>query len=156
MRYPVSLFILLSAFWLVNSSANNTLLLSLGIASVLIVLFFTHKLKLLDKESLPLHLFTRIFPFYLWLIREIVLGCCYVLKKILLRHQPITPVTVTIETNFNEELSQVIFANSLTLVPGTLCLKITENSVLVHVLSEQLAAQLQSNDMASKIKRLED
>jgi len=155
MRYPISLFILLSSFWLINSPANNPLLLSLGMASVLTVLFFTFKLKLLDKESLPLHLFTKIFPFYLWLIKEIVIGSCYVLKNILLPSQPLSPVTVTIKTNFKEELSKVIFANAITLVPGTLCLKLKKNTVFVHALNKQLAIELLGNELAQRIKRLE-
>ena len=155
MRYQITLFLLLSAFWLINSSANNTLLLYLGFASVLIVLFFSHKLKLLDKESLPLHLFTRILPFYLWLIKEIVTGSCYVLKNILFRRQPLTPVTVTIQINFKDELSKVIFANSITLVPGTVCLKLTKDSVIVHALTKQIAEQLQDSELAMKVKRLE-
>ena len=155
MRYPVSLFLLLSTFWLLNSSANNSLLLILGVASVLTVLLFTYKLKLLDKESLPIHLLTRIFPFYLWLIKEIVIGSCYVLKSILFRRQSIDPVTVVIKTNFSDELSKVIFANSITLVPGTLCLKLTDDSVTVHALTKYLAKQLQTNELALRVKRLE-
>ncbi|WP_448547822.1 Na+/H+ antiporter subunit E [Thalassotalea fusca] len=155
MRHRISLFILLSAFWLINSSANNALLLSLGVASVLFVLLMVEKLKLLDKESLPLHIAARLLPFYLWLLKEIVIASCYVLKKIVFRRKPIEPVTITIETNFNEDLCKVIFANSITLVPGTLCLKLTKNSVTVHALSQRLAAQLQNNELALRVKRLE-
>lgn len=155
MRYTVSLFILLSAFWLINSSANNALLLSLGLISVLTVLFFTRKLNLLDNESLPLHLFKRIFPLYLWVIKEIIKASCYVLKNILFRHKPIAPVTVNIKTDFKETLSKVIFANTITLVPGTLCLELNKDSVLVHALSKQLALELLGDELALRIKRLE-
>jgi len=156
MQYRISLFILLCVFWLINSSASNALLLLLGLISVLFVMLMTEKLNLLDKESQPLHMITRLLPFYIWLLKEIILASCYVLKKIVIRRQPVRPVTVTIETNFREDLCKVIFANSITLVPGTLCLKLTKNTVTVHALSQRLASQLQNNELALRVKKLED
>lgn len=155
MRDTLGLFVLLSGFWGINSPNDSALLLFLGLLSVLLVVLITHRMKLLDRESFPLHLITRIFPFYLWLLKEIILGCLFVMKTILARDKNLTPEVVTVELAFKDELNQVIFANSLTLVPGTLSVELNQGSIQVHTLSPELAAELRGGEMARRIKRLE-
>ena len=155
MRYTLSLFLILAVFWGLNSSNDANLLLVLGFFSVLLVLLISQKMKLPDKESVPLHLVFRIFPFYCWLVKEIILGCLYVLKKVLSGKDTLTPTVFTISLNFKHPLSEVIFANSITLVPGTLCLNLSEGKVQVHAISQELADQLMTGDLARRIKRLE-
>ncbi len=155
MRYPLGLFLLLSVFWLMISANDSGQLLFLGFLSVLLVMLITHRMKLVDKESLPMHLITRIGPLYYWLIKEIISGSIYVLKKIILRDKAYTPKIVTIDLDFKHELSEVIFANSLTLTPGTLSLRFNHKSIHVHALTEELADELTGGELIRKIKRLE-
>lgn len=155
MRYTASLFLLLLAFWAGNSEIHTGLLFFLGLVSVMLVLLITRRLRLLDRESLPLHLFTRIAPFYCWLLKEIFFGSLYVLKLICLGDKAISPTIITVAFEFEDELSHVIFANSITLIPGTLSLQINKESVLVHALTQQLADELLGGEMARRIKRLE-
>ena len=156
MRYTLGLFLLLTVFWGINSTNDSGLLLFLGLLSVLLVMLLTHRMKLLDKESFPLHLITRIGPFYIWLTKEIIVGSIYVLKKIILRDKTMTPRLVKIRLNFKHRLSEVIFANSITLVPGTLCVQLGKGWIKVHALTKELADQLERGELARRIKALED
>lgn len=155
MRYTFSLFLLLLAFWASNSDIHTGLLFFLGLVSAMLVLLITRRMRLLDRESLPLHLFTRIVPFYAWLLKEIVVGSFYVLKLIFRGQKALSPTIITIPLDFKDELSGVIFANSITLTPGTLSLHLDRESVQVHALTRELADGLLSGEMAQRIKDLE-
>jgi len=121
----------------------------------MLVLLITRRMRLLDRESLPLHLFIRIVPFYAWLVKEIVRGSFYVLKLIFRGEKALSPTIITIPLDFKDELSKVIFANSITLTPGTLSLQLDRESVQVHTLTRELADDLLSGEMARRIKDLE-
>ena len=156
MRYSLGLFFVLTMFWLINSPNISSLLLFLGLISVCLVVTLIVRMKLLDRESLPLHLIARIIPFYLWLLKEIVLSSLNVLKKIVFPRQPLKPQILTIKLQFNEPLTEVIFANSITLVPGTLCLKLSKSEITIHALSKEFASTLRTGELTRRLKRLEE
>ena len=118
-------------------------------------MLLTHRMKLLDRESLPLHLLIKIGPFYLWLLKEIVLGSLYVLKHIVMRDKDLAPREVVLELDFKDELTEVIFANSVTLVPGTLSVELSGNTIRMHALTQELADDLMDCDLIDKLRRLE-
>lgn len=155
MRYTFSLFLLLLAFWAFNSDVHTSLLFFSGLVSTTLVLLISHRLQLPDRESQPFHLVTRIAPFYCWLIKEIVCGSFTVLKLVVQGDKALSPTIITVPFDFSDELSKVIFANSITLVPGTLSLHLDKGSVRVHALTQTFADQLLSGEMARRIKRLE-
>ncbi|WDE09030.1 Na+/H+ antiporter subunit E [Thalassomonas viridans] len=155
MRYTFSLFLLLLAFWASNSNIHTGLLFFLGLVSIMLVLLISRRMRLLDREALPLHLLVRIIPFYAWLLKEIVCGSVYVLKLIFRGKEALSPIIITVPLDFKEDLSKVIFANSITLTPGTLSLQLDRDSVQVHALTRELADELLAGEMARRIKELE-
>jgi len=155
MRYTLGLFLLLIAFWASNSNIHTGLLFFLGLLSIILVLLISWRMSLLDSESLPLHLLIRIIPFYAWLLKEIVVNSFYVLKLIFRGEQALSPTIITIPLDFKEDLSRVIFANSITLTPGTLSLQLDRDSIQVHALTRELADELLTGEMARRIKELE-
>ena len=69
MKHTISLFLTLAAFWLLNSGHYSVLILSLGFASIAIVLIISHKMDVVDNESQPIYLSRKIFTYFLWLIK---------------------------------------------------------------------------------------
>ena len=61
----------LLGFWLVMSGYFTPLLLTLGAASVLLVLYIAQRMDVCDHETFPLHLKQRIFGYWGWLAKEI-------------------------------------------------------------------------------------
>jgi len=155
MRYVLGLFIILTAFWGLNSPNDSLLLIVMGLMSVLLVVYLTLRMRLLDKESFPLHLMIRILPFYLWLTKEIFIGSLYVLKQILFHASRLEPRVVTFALPFKQALTQVIFANSVTLVPGTLSMKLEDGQLTVHALTAELAESLLEGELTRRVARLE-
>ncbi|PAJ73043.1 hypothetical protein CJF42_17925 [Pseudoalteromonas sp. NBT06-2] len=155
MRLTLSLFLLLIIFWTVNSGHYTHSILILGLLSIVLVLLICQRMKLVDQESLPLHLLIRISAFYCWLTKEIILGGIYVLKRILQGDTSIDPKIINIPLDFKDDICKVIFANSITLTPGTITLKLDNESIQVHALTTELADALINGEMARRIKMLE-
>ena len=155
MRYSIGLFTVLAAFWLINSPNDSVLLLLLGLVSICFVIVLIHRMRLLDSESLPLHLLLRILPFYCWLFVEIIKGSAYVLARIAFPRSAVKPEIFSLQVTFSKPMTAVIFANSVTLVPGTLCIQLEDNEVTIHALSESLARELKQGALIEKLVQLE-
>ena len=95
-RYIVSLIVVLSLIWLGNSGFFNGLLLSLGVVSVIFVVFMSHRLGIIDEESQPLHVSRRIVVYWLWLLKTLVKSNITVIKRIWKGPSSINPVVARI------------------------------------------------------------
>lgn len=145
--------LLLAVFWLVNSGHYTPLLLGLGVASVLLVVFFARRMGVIDHESQPLHLFPHVFPYWGWLVKEIVVANINVAVLIWRGSGAIQPTKLVIETASNTDVCRVIFANSVTLTPGTVTLNLSGNEVTIHALSQRSAIGLAALDR--RVRKLE-
>ncbi|MES2214926.1 MAG: Na+/H+ antiporter subunit E [Pseudomonadota bacterium] len=90
----------------------------------------------------------------LWLLAEIAKSSIGVTKLIFTRPLSITPTVSWISTTQESEVARVIFANSITLTPGTITISLEENRLLVHSLTKEGIEDLQNGAMDSKIKAL--
>ena len=152
----ISLFLMLAAFWLVNSGHYTLLILSLGLASIALVLYIAHRMDVVDHESQPLLIPFRIPRYHLWLTKEIVLANISVVKHIWLGNETISPVLTRIKANQKTDMGKVIYANSITLTPGTVAVDIAGDQITVHALLRQNIEDLQAGEMDHRICRLED
>lgn len=151
----ISLFVTLSAFWLLNSGHNTLLILLLGLLSIILVLLVTHKMDVIDRESQPFHLHLNIFNYYSWLIKEIVLANFVVIKHIWLGNSSISPTLKRIKITQKTDVGKVIFANSITLTPGTVAVDIIHNEVVVHALLKKDIDSLIAGEMDRRVSLLE-
>jgi len=152
----ISLFLALAAFWLINSGHNTLLILSLGLISSALVLYITHRMDVIDHESQSLITPLKIPGFHLWLIKEIVLANIVVVKHVWLGNKTISPVLTTIKANQKTDIGKVIYANSITLTPGTVAVDLAGDEIKVHALLRENIEVLQAGEMDRRICRLED
>ena len=155
MRHTISLFVLLSSIWLLNSGHFGLLLLLFGLASVCLVVWIARRMDVVDRESQPLHLTRRIPSYYLWLLKQLVLSNIDVVKRIWLGNGSISPSMATLPLNQRTDLGRVVYANSVTLTPGTVAIDVEGNQMLVHSLTREGIADLQSGDMDQRVCRLD-
>ena len=151
----ISLGLVLFTVWLLLSGIFEPLLLSLGLGSCLAVVLIVRRMDLLDREGHPIHLGWRAFIYWAWLTREIIEANLDVAKRILNPKLPIDPMIVRVKTSQRSELGQVIYANSITLTPGTVSMRVTEDFILVHAIAPQPAAALEAGDMDRRVTALE-
>ena len=155
MRHKISLSIILILFWLLNSGHYNYLILTLGAASIAIVVLIAHRMDVVDHESQTIHLSLEYPRFGLWLIKEIVVANLTVVKHIWLGNKTITPTVKVIKASQTTDVGKVIYANSITLTPGTVTLGLVNDEIMVHALIQENIVALESGDMDSRVSRLE-
>lgn len=155
MKHTISLCLNLVAFWLLNSGHYSALLLLLGLASISLVLIIAHKMDVVDKESQPTYLTPHIFGFYWWLIKEIIQANITVIKHIWLGQENISPTLKKITISQKTDMGKVIYANSITLIPGTVAIDLVGNEILVHALLYKDIESLEAGEMDFRVSLLE-
>lgn len=154
-RHRVSLFVTLVALWLLLSGHYTPHLLALGLASCLLVTLIAQRMTAADAETHPLHLLPGLFGYWLWLIAEIARANVDVVRCIVTPSLPISPTVVKLASQQESALAEVIYANSITLTPGTISLVLEPGSIEVHALTAQGAADLEQGAMGRRVRRLE-
>ena len=155
MKLTISLFITLSAFWLLNSGHYSLLILSLGFASIVLVLAIAHKMNVVDQESQPLYLTRNIFGYYLGLTKEIIQANITVIKHIWLGKKSISPTLKKIKISQQTDMGKVIYANSITLTPGTVAIDLVDDEIIVHALLYKDVESLEIGEMDRRVTMLE-
>lgn len=156
MRHTVSIFVVLSLIWLLNSGHYTALLLSLGLLSVLLVVWIAHVMDVVDHESQPVHLALGLPLYYLWLLKQLVLSNIDVVKRIWLGNSSISPSMARLPISQRTDMGRVIYANSITLTPGTVAIDLQGDCIVVHALTADNIAELESGDMDRRVSRLEN
>jgi len=90
--------------------------------------------------------------YLLWLIREIILSSIAVSKIIWRKNLGIIPTIAPIISGQKTALGSVIYANSITLTPGTVTLSVEGNKLLVHALDSSFMDDLQEGAMDRRVK----
>jgi multicomponent Na+:H+ antiporter subunit E len=151
----LSLGFSLFGLWLLLSGYFDVLLISLGVFSVAIIVWITHRMDILDNEKHPIHLNLRIILYLPWLIKEIVIANIQVAKTIISRNMPLTLSVLKVRSSQKTELGQVIYGNSITLTPGTVTIGINKDIITVHALTLGTAFDLKSGEMDRRITNTE-
>ena len=155
-RLTLSLFILLAAIWLLLSGYYTALLLSLGALSCALVAALCRRMGVIDPEGHPNHLFLGLLLYIPWLLWEICKSNIDIAWRILDPKLPIAPRVIRIKTSQKTHLGQVIYANSITLTPGTVSVEVEQGEITVHALTGETAAALLEGSMDRRVTRLED
>lgn len=150
------LVLILSIFWLVNSGHFDALLLGLGLLSVILVVLINIRMEGINGEYQPPILFSARLPAYLlWLFREIVKSNLQVVRCIWQRKPAISPTVFCVNASQQTDLCKVLYANSITMTPGTVTLEVRDNEFEVHALTRSAAEGVQSGEMDRRVRSLE-
>ena len=155
MRHALALSILLSAFWLLNSGHYNTLLLFFMVASVASIVALSHYMDVVDGEAQPLSITFTLPVYLLWLAKEVVLANIAVARCVWQGKDSISPRTIEVTASQKSDLGMVIYANSITLTPGTVSIDLEGDKILVHALDREAAEGLLSGEMDRRVCRVE-
>lgn len=156
MRHTITLFLSLAIFWLLNSGHYTALMLSLGAISIAFILYIAHRMDVVDHESQPLHLTLKLPGYYAWLIKEIIVSNILVVKHIWLGNKTISPTMTIIKSSQKTDIGKVIYANSITLTPGTVTIDLDGDKFLVHALLRESIEDLQAGEMDRRVSQLEN
>ena len=134
---------ILFGFWLLLSGHYTPLLLSFGVGSSVLVVYLSMRMDVVDREGVPLHLGGRVWMYVPWLLKEILVANVAVAKIILSPNMKISPRMVVFHGTQQTDLGRVLYANSITLTPGTITTGVEGQDFQIHALT---AADLETNE----------
>ncbi len=152
----VSTFLVLFAFWLLLSGFFTAFLMVAGAVTALLVVLFSRRMDIADREGHPVHLAPRaVLIYWPWLTKEIIKSSWQVATVILQPGLPISPTLVRLRSTQKTDVGRTVFANSITLTPGTLTVEAGRDEFLVHALTRSGARDLASGEMDRRVSEFE-
>ena len=152
--HSLSLGAVLFAVWLILSGHYTVLITSLGILSCAVVVSIMQRMDLIDHEGHPIHVTWGALTYIPWLIKEIVKSNLDVLRIILSPTLSATPTLVRVKASQTSDLGKVIYANSITLTPGTISVDVANGEILVHALTREGAEDLLNGEMDRRVTKM--
>ena len=137
------------------SGHYDAMMLTFGALSCVFVTLLARRMDIIDHESHPLHMGWRLPGYWVWLLIEIIKANIDVARRIIDPKMPIEPHLFEIPMTQKTDLGRVIFANSITLTPGTVSLDIGNDTILVHALTQAGEDGLATGEMDAKVSGLE-
>ena len=156
-------FVILFAFWLLLSGRYQAKYIIIGAISAALVTFLTNDLfyfALQRGEKLGIksgQVFRQMWRFLLyipWLLLQIILANVQVAYLVLHPKMPIEPALFLFRTRMRKGMAQVTLANSITLTPGTITVRLENGNYIIHTLKPPLASGLVDGTMQSKVARV--
>ena len=155
MRFTIGLALALAAVWLLWSGHYTPLLLGLGAASCAATLAISLRMNIVDQEGAPIGLPPRLLLYLPWLFLEIVKANLHVAARILHPRLPISPRIIRLRAGQSGDLGRVIYANSITLTPGTVSIETEGDTITVHALTAEAEEGVLTGEMDRRVTRLE-
>ena len=158
----VSLGLVLFAVWLLWSghwpgvSESGWLLTGLGAVSCFVVVWIARRMQVVDREGTPVEVTSRALLYLPWLIWEIVKANVDVARRILHPGLPIQPHVIRVRASQQTDLGRVIYANSITLTPGTVTIDLQGHDLSVHALTDEAAQGLATGEMDRRVSSTEE
>lgn len=150
------MFVLLFLFWIL---INGKITLELVIVGLIIAaavyafacyfLRFSFKKDLMLMKSLPL-----LISFMALLVVEVVKSNLNIIGVILKNKTP-EPAIATFNVNLKNEFLRVLYANSITLTPGTITISLTKDEIVVHALRHEYLDGIDSSRLLKILQKME-
>ena len=108
--------------------------MGVGVVSIVLTLVLAVRMRIIDRETVPLAPAPRLFAYWSWLGREIVNANLAVLRLVMKPDLDVEPRLVRVPAEQRSDLGHAVFANSITLTPGTVTVDVEDDGFLVHAL----------------------
>lgn len=145
----------LTALWLALSGKFSALFLLLGAASVVLVVVLSRRMGIPEAGTRRIRVLACVLGYWPWLAREVWCSNIKVARLILDPRLPIEPTIARVPASQRMDLTRVVYANSITLTPGTLSLSVDDGGVTVHALTRSSAQNLLAGEMDRRVRALE-
>lgn len=153
-RY-VLLSLSLFGFWLVLSGHYEPLTLSFGVFSCVLVTFLAWRMDREDQYAFVVPLSFRFAGYLGWLVKEIFKANLNVARIILHPRLPISPIMVPFKATQKSDLGRMIYANSITLTPGTITTGTDGEILRIHALTWHDVDGREEDEMDRRISALD-
>ncbi|MEQ1782057.1 MAG: Na+/H+ antiporter subunit E [Hyphomonadaceae bacterium] len=156
MTYLPGLVLALAAFWFALSGQTSPFFIGLGVVSVLLTLWLAARLRIMGRDASPYHRLPQMLVYLPWLIVEVVKANVAVIARVLGPRHTIDPAVVRMRTSARTDLGRALFANSITLTPGTVTIGVEGDKVMVHALVRDKASVASFEPMDRRVAAAAD
>ena len=139
MRFTFTLVLALAVTWLTLSGYFKPMLLILGVFSIGFVVWLCKRMKIMDVETVPYETMPRVLRYFIWLFIEIVKANMQVVKAVINPNLEVSPTLVHVPAPQKTAIGRSVFANSITLTPGTVSVDVGCDEILVHALLSEMS-----------------
>lgn len=158
-RYFLLFLFLLGGWFILSDQATKPFFFIAGLVCCLLVLWLCRRMAIVDGEGQPLHLAPRAFLYGPWLLKEMFLSSARVAKRVLEPNMNISPAFQWIESRQRNAAGHVVYANSITLTPGTVSVDAEEHPdgtarLYIHALEHTSLESLRQGGMGAKVRAL--
>ena len=156
MQRIIGAFVVLFALWLLLSGIYKPMIIGFGAVSVGIAIWVVYRMDQQDGDPVVIALKPVPFLGYLiWLMGEIAKANWAVTKVIMAPVMPVRQHLFDVRHSQETDLGQVIFANSITLTPGTITVETEDDRFLVHALAYTHDTIGELGDMDARVSAME-
>ncbi|MGH4119904.1 Na+/H+ antiporter subunit E [Clostridium sp.] len=142
-------------FWIVISENTKIETICIGIIISLLVATLNKDLMCINRK-LNFRKNSMLWISYTFLmLKEILVSNINVAKIVLSPKMIISPQMVTIRTKIKSDFHKAMFANTITLTPGTLTISIDGDKTLVHCLKYEYSKELNNSAFEKLILKVE-
>jgi multicomponent Na+:H+ antiporter subunit E len=153
-KHYLFILVFLLLFWLLLSGHGEPLILAFGMLSSLLVTLLVIRMDKNDREPVIFRPGIRIMHYFGWLLWQVVLSNIDVARRIWNPSLPIRPSWERLDTKVSTPLEKTLYANSITLTPGTLTTDVREDHFMIHSLTPEAIEELRKGEMERRIRRL--
>lgn len=145
-RSARNLFVAVFGLWMLSSGPyslpglypeGSWLILLVGLASSLGVVWLCHGLGIVDRENVPLHWTPRTSIYVVWLAKRVVLSSLDVVRRIWIGGALVDPDVLIINSSAVTNIGRATHANSITLTPGTVTIDTEGSKLTVHTIAKK-------------------
>ncbi len=151
----VGLWLVLFAVWLLLSGHYTPLLIGFGVGSCALTVYIAMRMDVADHEGVPIDWVGRFLLYLPWLLKEILVANIHVAKVILAPKLPISPIMVVFRSTQKTDLGRVLYANSITLTPGTITTGVEGDQLEIHALTWQDVDGREEDEMDLRVSVVE-
>ena len=151
----ISLFVALLAFWLALSGHYTAFLVAVGVLAASACSLIAVKMDVVDGEGHPIEFLPNGLTYFPWLVWEICKSAWSVTKIVLDPELPISPTMTRVAASQKTTVGVNVYANSITLTPGTITTDVNGNVLTVHALVADGADDLEGGGMDARVTRFE-
>ena len=152
----ISLYGLLFGVWLLLSGFFTLFFLGLAVICCALVVIIVARMDRVDGDPLSWSLKGRAVAYFPWLAWQITRANIDVMRLVLQRDMDIDPQLEWVPAGQKSDLGTAIYANSITLTPGTISTSVEPGRILVHALTREGIAALRAGAMDAAVRHMED
>jgi len=145
------LVLVMFGIWALWSGHFEWLLLGLGLLSAAATVALGARMGIVDEEALPLRFGVRAVRYLPWLLLQIVKANFDVARRVLSPRLSIAPRLVRVRARQHSAAGRAVFANSITLTPGTVTVDVEGEDLLVHALTAEAAQAVLDGEMNRRV-----